>query len=105
MEFILISQIIIYNEYPGLFILSSIIFNYISAVITDPGSPSDENDRNLVNGHLQLSVNEPQCKKCQLPKPERTHHCSICKRCVHKMVIFIRFLSQIDLIRIRFGSN
>jgi palmitoyltransferase len=78
--------------------LSSIIFNYISAVITDPGSPSaahDKNDRNLISRHLQSNVDEPQCKKCQLPKPERTHHCSICKRCVHKMVMFARFFCQI----------
>lgn len=25
------------------------------------------------------------CKKCQTPKPDRTHHCSTCKRCVLKM--------------------
>ena len=25
------------------------------------------------------------CKKCWAPKPERTHHCSVCKRCVLKM--------------------
>lgn len=25
------------------------------------------------------------CKKCWAPKPERTHHCSYCKRCVLKM--------------------
>lgn len=25
------------------------------------------------------------CKKCHVPKPDRTHHCSTCKRCVLKM--------------------
>ena len=25
------------------------------------------------------------CKKCWAPKPERTHHCSVCGRCVLKM--------------------
>ncbi|KAG0216745.1 hypothetical protein BGX31_000491 [Mortierella sp. GBA43] len=24
----------------------------------------------------------PTCKRCHLPKPERAHHCSVCKRCV-----------------------
>ncbi|RHZ45174.1 hypothetical protein Glove_688g39 [Diversispora epigaea] len=24
------------------------------------------------------------CKKCHLPKPERAHHCSVCKKCVLK---------------------
>lgn len=23
-----------------------------------------------------------RCRKCDAPKPERTHHCSVCKRCV-----------------------
>jgi len=23
-----------------------------------------------------------RCRKCDGPKPERTHHCSVCKRCV-----------------------
>lgn len=25
------------------------------------------------------------CRKCWAPKPERAHHCSVCKRCVLKM--------------------
>jgi hypothetical protein len=25
------------------------------------------------------------CKKCQLPKPSRAHHCSVCNKCVLKM--------------------
>jgi len=31
--------------------------------------------------------NSPErwCKKCWAAKPERTHHCSICRRCVLKM--------------------
>lgn len=73
--------------------------SYTVAVFTDPGSP-------LVgrgNGRHQYSalpVTElPEytsytvsstggsrfCKKCQSPKPDRTHHCSTCKRCVLKM--------------------
>ena len=26
-----------------------------------------------------------RCRKCDGPKPERTHHCSVCKRCVMLM--------------------
>lgn len=26
-----------------------------------------------------------RCRKCEGPKPERTHHCSVCKRCVLMM--------------------
>ena len=74
----------------GLFLLFSICFNYISAVITDPGRPAYENK---IESHELTVINSTykgkSCKKCALPKPARTHHCSICKRCVLKMVILI----------------
>lgn len=71
----------------------SIIFNYVSAVITDPGQPAAEVEEELETGiHdgnvKRNSAHGPQCRKCSRPKPERTHHCSICKRCVLKMVKF-----------------
>lgn len=33
------------------------------------------------------------CKKCIAPKPPRTHHCSICNRCVLKMDHHCRILN------------
>jgi ribosomal protein L40E len=27
----------------------------------------------------------PQCRKCNAPKPPRTHHCSVCRACVLRM--------------------
>eukprot|EP01038_Epipyxis_sp_PR26KG_P008780 gene8780-11856_t len=49
-------------------------------VTTDPGRPSDisSNDEDSENG-------DRQCKKCNLPKPKRSHHCSVCKKCTLKM--------------------
>lgn len=72
-------------NFPGAFLVFSIIFNYISAVVTDPGKPAayDENTDTLASGGRYLGKT---CKKCILPKPARTHHCSICRRCVLKMV-------------------
>lgn len=72
-------------NFPGAFLVFSIIFNYISAVITDPGKPTayDENTETLSSGSRYPGKT---CKKCILPKPARTHHCSICRRCVLKMV-------------------
>lgn len=56
--------------------LSNIGFNYIMAVITSPGHPTLEH----VRGYSEYM----QCKKCESPKPERCHHCSVCRRCVLK---------------------
>lgn len=65
----------------------SIMFNYVSAVITDPGDPSIIKKNKDIDNYdsTNNSRNVPQCKKCQQPKPERSHHCSVCKRCVLKM--------------------
>lgn len=78
---------------------------YTIAVFTDPGSPLKSEDRGRKGGKYSvLPTSEPAfdmrsidtitvnstggaryCKKCQVPKPDRTHHCSTCKRCVLKM--------------------
>lgn len=78
---------------------------YTIAVFTDPGSPLKDSKRNAKGGKYSiLPSSEPShdarsmdnitvsstggaryCKKCQVPKPDRTHHCSTCKRCVLKM--------------------
>jgi palmitoyltransferase ZDHHC2/15/20 len=34
---------------------------------------------------LKYNGEERYCKKCMLSKPDRAHHCSICKRCVLRM--------------------
>lgn len=75
--------------------------SYSIAVFTDPGSPLSRSSAG--NGGHQYSplpiaelpeftaytVNSAggarYCRKCQCPKPDRTHHCSTCKRCVLKM--------------------
>jgi hypothetical protein len=33
----------------------------------------------------QNPAGRKECKKCKTPKPERTHHCSVCGECVLKM--------------------
>ncbi|XP_040291893.1 palmitoyltransferase ZDHHC16 isoform X1 [Bufo bufo] len=53
-----------------------IVFHYYKAITTSPGYPP------------QVQKNIPSvavCRKCIAPKPARTHHCSICKRCILKM--------------------
>lgn len=44
------------------------------ACSTDPGRPP------LSETYNAVSI----CKKCLIPKPPRTHHCSVCKKCVLK---------------------
>ncbi|KAF5887984.1 putative palmitoyltransferase ZDHHC16 [Clarias magur] len=56
--------------------LVNIVFHYYKAVTTSPGrSPQEKCDIPTVT----------ICKKCIVPKPARTHHCSICNTCVLKM--------------------
>ncbi len=85
----------------GVYILFNILFNYISAVVTPPGASTDVVvDEQPITQYQQLHHQQLQqamygdrdsegdrrhCKKCQLPKPQRSHHCSVCKKCVLKM--------------------
>lgn len=56
----------------GLFLLFNIIFNYTYCVCKGPGHPPNNPDL-------------PLCRVCKGPKPLRTHHCSVCNKCVMKM--------------------
>jgi len=50
---------------------------YMRTVLSDPGYvPLD---------YLQQNNDVYLCKKCYNGKPERAHHCSLCKRCILKM--------------------
>ncbi|OCT45372.1 Palmitoyltransferase pfa3 [Cladophialophora carrionii] len=83
-------------------------WSYTVAAFTDPGSPlkppADASskgrgrysvlpthepaaaDPSLYQAVTVSSTGAPRfCKKCHVSKPDRTHHCSTCKRCVLKM--------------------
>jgi len=82
----------------GIFFYLMLNWSYTTAVFTDPGSPLT-----VHNGYSQLPVQERGamqytsftvkastgelrfCNKCQSKKPDRSHHCSSCRRCVLKM--------------------
>ncbi|KAL4231827.1 Palmitoyltransferase zdhhc16 [Mactra antiquata] len=59
----------------GHWLLVNIVFHYVMAVFTQPGTPPDQNVPEIVS----------ICKKCISPKPPRTHHCTICGKCILKM--------------------
>eukprot|EP00741_Cyanophora_paradoxa_P001067 tig00000455_g1028.t1 len=69
-----------------------VIVSYLRAVYSDPGCvpkslPLTPAQQQEVTAARQAAANgEPlrgrrYCFKCDAPKPERTHHCSICNRC------------------------
>ncbi|PLB40576.1 DHHC family palmitoyltransferase [Aspergillus candidus] len=87
------------TSFLGLVLYICLNASYTTAVFTDPGSPMSSSSRGQ-HQYSALPVTElPEytsftvsstgtsryCKKCQLPKPDRAHHCSTCKRCVLKM--------------------
>ena len=78
----------------GLFNL--IIFNclaflalasHFKSMTTDPGAVPKGNatKEKLESMNLQPGEIVYRCTKCYSIKPERAHHCSICKRCIRKM--------------------
>lgn len=75
--------------------------SYLLTVFTHPGYPpetwnlSNEQLEKLEKENLEDSSIQTEerkndgkirhCKTCKLIKPDRAHHCSICKQCVLKM--------------------
>eukprot|EP00668_Euglena_longa_P011306 GGOE01013700.1.p1 GENE.GGOE01013700.1~~GGOE01013700.1.p1 ORF type:complete len:320 (+),score=89.54 GGOE01013700.1:39-962(+) len=76
---------------PGSWLSFNAVFNYAMVLLTSPGKPIDT----LTTEELKALQEEqaPEkgkgwtkfCKKCQVPKPPRTHHCNTCGHCILKM--------------------
>lgn len=65
------------------------IVAHIRTIFTDPGSvPRKTATPELMQ---EISLNAPpnhvvyKCSECCSVKPDRAHHCSVCKRCIRKM--------------------
>jgi len=90
----------------GILLYALANISYTVAVFTDPGSPLHPPSYYSQSvGYASLPTQEPDqapvptytsftakstgrprfCKKCQVIKPDRAHHCSTCGRCVLKM--------------------
>ena len=65
------------------FVFFNIGFNYAMSVRTDPGSPT-QRDVQVMCAEAGAAVRR-WCDRCRCPKPDLTHHCSVCKRCVLRM--------------------
>lgn len=69
-------QWILWHICYGHWLLVMVLFHYYKATTTSPGHPPKEK-----KDMPSVSI----CKKCIIPKPARTHHCSICNTCIFKM--------------------
>ncbi|XP_053570441.1 palmitoyltransferase ZDHHC3 isoform X2 [Bombina bombina] len=76
--------------------INGIVFNILAflalashfrAMITDPGAVPKGNATKEFIESLQLKPGQVvyKCPKCCSIKPDRAHHCSVCKRCIRKM--------------------
>lgn len=57
---------------------------YRNRSVVDPGNPADDYDVDVVRW----------CKKCEIHKPDRTHHCSQAGACVLRMDHFCPWVNQ-----------
>lgn len=88
------------SAFLGIILYTLLNWSYTTAVFTDPGSTlstssthpytalptSEDNNHNKLTSLTANSRGEVRfCKKCQTRKPDRSHHCSTCRRCVLKM--------------------
>ncbi|KAM9568785.1 palmitoyltransferase ZDHHC7-like isoform 1-T3 [Salvelinus alpinus] len=77
-------------------VVNGVVFNclavlalssHLRTMLTDPGAVPKGNATKKYMESLKLKPGEViyKCPKCCSIKPERAHHCSICKRCIRKM--------------------
>eukprot|EP00292_Cryptomonas_paramecium_P011606 CAMPEP_0113707556 /NCGR_PEP_ID=MMETSP0038_2-20120614/28468_1 /TAXON_ID=2898 /ORGANISM="Cryptomonas paramecium" /LENGTH=309 /DNA_ID=CAMNT_0000633117 /DNA_START=25 /DNA_END=951 /DNA_ORIENTATION=+ /assembly_acc=CAM_ASM_000170 len=73
------------------FLIFNVFFNYFMTLFTRPGNPPEDYGMtcDVENGRGEETKYWDGfgrfCKKCRKPKPPRTHHCSVCGKCVLKM--------------------
>ena len=80
------------------FVFFNIGFNYVMSVRTDPGSPT-QRDVQVMCAEAGAAVRR-WCDRCRCPKPDLTHHCSVCKRCVLRMDHHCPWIHNLSLIHI-----
>eukprot|EP00730_Choanoeca_flexa_P004131 TRINITY_DN11605_c3_g1_i17.p1 TRINITY_DN11605_c3_g1~~TRINITY_DN11605_c3_g1_i17.p1 ORF type:complete len:347 (+),score=10.78 TRINITY_DN11605_c3_g1_i17:134-1174(+) len=66
-------------------LLVNIYFNYIMVVRTSPGVVKAPRVSPEQAQTLAAQRNPYYCRKCQIMRPARAHHCSVCRQCVLNM--------------------
>ncbi|EJW05069.1 hypothetical protein EDEG_00850 [Edhazardia aedis USNM 41457] len=87
------TQILLYKIEIPIFLktLSSILFNipalltfiYLFFILKNKGYLPNTVDSSFLAQHLRYF--KKFCNRCQMYRPERSHHCSKCNRCIKKM--------------------
>ncbi|XP_060040211.1 palmitoyltransferase ZDHHC3 isoform X2 [Erinaceus europaeus] len=95
-EFVVLFVMLIPSHDYAYSIINGIVFNLLAflalashcrAMLTDPGAVPKGNATKEFIESLQLKPGQVvyKCPKCCSIKPDRAHHCSVCKRCIRKM--------------------
>jgi len=66
-------------------LLSFQLVSYLRCICTDPGTIPSNIAELLATTEKKHNGQQRFCDKCNNVKPDRAHHCRICKRCVLKM--------------------
>ncbi|KAF2662909.1 DHHC zinc finger membrane protein [Lophiostoma macrostomum CBS 122681] len=68
-------------------LLICLLITYTKSVFVDPGRvPADYTpEQKLEKSSGQQNQTRKWCRKCNVAKPPRAHHCSTCKRCIPKL--------------------
>lgn len=95
-EFVVLFVMLVPSRDYAYSIINGIVFNLLAflalashcrAMLTDPGAVPKGNATKEFIESLQLKPGQVvyKCPKCCSIKPDRAHHCSVCKRCIRKM--------------------
>ncbi|RVE67109.1 hypothetical protein OJAV_G00114870 [Oryzias javanicus] len=79
--------LVLYAEFVVVGLAFLALASHAKAMCTDPGAVPKGNATKEFIESLQLKPGQVvyKCPKCCSIKPDRAHHCSVCKRCIKKM--------------------
>ncbi|XP_063054777.1 palmitoyltransferase ZDHHC3-A isoform X1 [Engraulis encrasicolus] len=95
-EFVVLFVMLLPSKNLTYSLINGVVFNglaflalasHFRAMCTDPGAVPKGNATKEFIESLQLKPGQVvyKCPKCCSIKPDRAHHCSVCKRCIRKM--------------------